>query len=144
MGNEGDGGKTATAVTATHEVVVPAFSQNNDACELWVLLLEKAWAKLHGSYQAIESGSAGEALRDLTGAPSKRFELERTMCAAEDKTPPEKAWRVLTKAKAHHYLACVSTAAARDDARSHPQAHPRSLRPCPPAPLHHQLHWADP
>lgn len=36
--------------------------------ELWVLLLEKAWAKIFGSYQRIESGNSTEALIALTGA----------------------------------------------------------------------------
>jgi hypothetical protein len=37
--------------------------------ELWVVILEKAWAKVHGSYESIESGNTFETIRDLTGAP---------------------------------------------------------------------------
>ena len=33
------------------------------------MILEKAWAKVHGGYLNIDSGSTREALRDLTGAP---------------------------------------------------------------------------
>ena len=37
--------------------------------EIWVLILEKVWAKIFGSYQRIEAGLAGEALNTLTGSP---------------------------------------------------------------------------
>jgi hypothetical protein len=33
--------------------------------------LEKAWAKIHGSFALIDSGYGDESLRDLTGAPSE-------------------------------------------------------------------------
>ena len=44
--------------------------------ELWVLILEKAWAKLHGSYERIEAGLAHNVMRDLTGAPSFELDIE--------------------------------------------------------------------
>jgi len=44
----------------------PLYSRGNGN-ELWVLLLEKAWAKLYGSYGQIEAGLTREALHDLTG-----------------------------------------------------------------------------
>tara|TARA_B110000285_G_C14814185_1_gene463402 strand:- start:210 stop:359 length:150 start_codon:yes stop_codon:yes gene_type:complete len=34
----------------------PIFANSRNG-DLWVLLLEKAWAKLHGSYMRIENGS---------------------------------------------------------------------------------------
>jgi calpain-15 len=50
-----------------------AFSRSNKDNEIWVLLLEKAWAKICGSYQRIEAGTVGEALPYLCGAPSKFY-----------------------------------------------------------------------
>lgn len=46
----------------------PAFSKS-EGDELWVMILEKAYAKMHGSYERIEGGFAENCLRDLTGAP---------------------------------------------------------------------------
>lgn len=48
---------------------VPCFSRAHGN-ELWVIILEKAWAKLHGSYERIEAGLCTDVMRDLTGAPS--------------------------------------------------------------------------
>lgn len=49
-----------------------AFSgpkQEKGTTELWVILLEKAWAKRFGCYADIEAGFTTECLTDLTGAP---------------------------------------------------------------------------
>ncbi|KAL1966929.1 hypothetical protein VTN77DRAFT_3673 [Rasamsonia byssochlamydoides] len=43
------------------------FAQCSDENETWLPLLEKAYAKAHGDYSAIEGGFVGEAIEDLTG-----------------------------------------------------------------------------
>ena len=47
----------------------PCFTRANGN-ELWVIMLEKAWAKVHGSYERTAWGFPNLAMRDLTGAPS--------------------------------------------------------------------------
>jgi len=47
----------------------PAFNSSKKN-EIWVMLLEKAWAKVHGGYINIDGGLTREALHDLTGAPA--------------------------------------------------------------------------
>jgi len=44
-----------------------------DRNELWVTIIEKAWAKVYGSFVNIEGGSAAEYLHGLTGAPTRTF-----------------------------------------------------------------------
>ena len=39
--------------------------------ELWVCLIEKVWAKIHGDYVNTEGGFMTETLHALTGAPTK-------------------------------------------------------------------------
>lgn len=56
----------------------PCFSKANGN-ELWVIILEKAWAKLHGSYERIEAGFAHEVMTDLTGAPSFDVDVEPSL-----------------------------------------------------------------
>lgn len=50
----------------------PVFAGSNNQ-ELWVMLIEKAWAKIHGSYTAIEGGDTRESLAAITGAPVEYY-----------------------------------------------------------------------
>jgi len=43
------------------------FANCRAPSETWLPLLKKAYAKVHGDYQAIEGGFAGEGIEDLTG-----------------------------------------------------------------------------
>eukprot|EP01113_Clastostelium_recurvatum_P006217 TRINITY_DN1281_c0_g1_i2.p1 TRINITY_DN1281_c0_g1~~TRINITY_DN1281_c0_g1_i2.p1 ORF type:complete len:731 (-),score=222.14 TRINITY_DN1281_c0_g1_i2:712-2676(-) len=45
----------------------PVFASCKDSNEFWVPLLEKAYAKCHGSFDSIEMGNIADGLKDLTG-----------------------------------------------------------------------------
>lgn len=47
----------------------PNYAQLGDDNSLWGAILEKAWAKVKGSYEAATDGVMSNGLRALTGAP---------------------------------------------------------------------------
>jgi len=63
------------------------------ATELWVVLLEKAWAKRFGCYLDIEAGFTNECLTDLTGAP----------CEVVDSSHPE-IWDKVFQANQQNFI----------------------------------------
>ncbi|KAF2398664.1 cysteine proteinase, partial [Trichodelitschia bisporula] len=62
------------------------FAQCSDPNETWLPLLEKAYAKAHGDYSALESGFVGEGIEDLTGGVT-------TELFSTDILDKEKFWR---------------------------------------------------
>lgn len=78
----------------------PAFnSTKND--DIWVMLLEKAWAKVYGGYLNIDGGLAREALHDLTGAPCKSF--------FTSEVTHDEHWARLIRAERKNYILTASS-----------------------------------
>ena len=78
-----------------------AYSRTNGK-EMWVIMLEKAWAKIHGSYERIEWGDTQTAVRDLTGAPGETYDLK------DKEMTPEDIWDKLVEADKNRYIICCS------------------------------------
>jgi calpain len=51
------------------------YSHCDDPSEFWVAFIEKAFAKLYGSYEALEGGMPIESMVDLTGGLAERYQL---------------------------------------------------------------------
>ncbi|XP_034391530.1 calpain-9 [Cyclopterus lumpus] len=72
--------------TVRDKLILLHSASNN---EFWSALLEKAYAKLHGSYESLKGGSTMEAMEDFTGGVGENYET---------KNAPDNLFAIMNKA----------------------------------------------
>lgn len=92
------------------------FGMCKDCNELWVPLLEKAYAKLHGCYKALIGGYSHYALADMTGFSPRLIGLKEGYMGFSDRFDPEEVWKILIKYMKHweSLVGCSIQAKASD------------------------------
>ncbi|KAK0634587.1 hypothetical protein B0T17DRAFT_502226 [Bombardia bombarda] len=75
------------------------FSKCDDKDETWLPLLEKAFAKVHGDFDAISGGFAGEGVEDLTGGVSTTVFPNRLL-------RKDRFWKELVNADGDFVFSC--------------------------------------
>jgi len=83
------------------------YASSRDRNEWWVPLVEKAYAKLHGSYEALTSGASSEAMVDFTGGFCEVLDLTKPEVVAM--TESRELWRKLKVATERKELMSCSS-----------------------------------
>jgi len=95
----------------------PLFARQREGGGCWVALIEKAYAKLLGSYAALERGHMSEALVDLTGGAVVDLNLGGLMRRAEHSEEAEvRLWeRIRRDASCGALLGCVDAVPVEEE-----------------------------
>lgn len=95
--------------TASHSYRTAFCAVSNG---VWAALVEKAYAKAHGSYARLSGGFIHEAFADLTGAPTETIQLGAAAMFGGETT--ESLWQTLQTSHREGFIMGLATATGGD------------------------------
>ena len=85
----------------------PVFCRHPDQRTYWGMIIEKAYAKFAGTYEAMQGGTVTQGLEDLTGGIGYKFDLEKKQ--KEWVHPETTLWdEMMEKMKTEHVIGCAN------------------------------------
>jgi len=87
----------------------PVFARHHDEGKYWAMIVEKAYAKFCGTYQAMQGGTVTQGLEDLTGGIGYKFDLqkrEKEWIPPKGSTPDRLWVEMMEKLRTEHVIGC--------------------------------------
>ncbi|XP_004569702.1 calpain-5 [Maylandia zebra] len=91
------------------------YCHSNDSNEFWSALVEKAYAKMYGCYEALDGGNTADALVDFTGGVSEPMDLIENGYKQDEEKQHELFERVLKVHNRGGLISCSIRATTQAD-----------------------------
>uniref|UniRef100_A0A3B3X1H5 Uncharacterized protein n=1 Tax=Poecilia mexicana TaxID=48701 RepID=A0A3B3X1H5_9TELE len=91
------------------------YCHSNDSNEFWSALVEKAYAKVYGCYEALDGGNTADALVDFTGGVSEPVDLLEGQMATDEASRNQLFERVLKVHNRDGLISCSIRATTVED-----------------------------
>uniref|UniRef100_A0A3Q2E857 Calpain 5b n=1 Tax=Cyprinodon variegatus TaxID=28743 RepID=A0A3Q2E857_CYPVA len=91
------------------------YCHSNDSNEFWSALVEKAYAKVYGCYEALDGGNTADALVDFTGGVSEPVDLLEGQMATDEVARNQLFERVLKVHNRDGLISCSIRATTVED-----------------------------
>lgn len=91
------------------------YCHSNDSNEFWSALVEKAYAKMYGCYEALDGGNTADALVDFTGGVSEPMDLIENGYKRDEEKQHELFERVLKVHNRGGLISCSIRATTQAD-----------------------------
>uniref|UniRef100_A0AAV2JC16 Calpain catalytic domain-containing protein n=1 Tax=Knipowitschia caucasica TaxID=637954 RepID=A0AAV2JC16_KNICA len=96
------------------------YCHSNDPNEFWSALVEKAYAKVYGCYEALDGGNTADALVDFTGGVSEPVDLLEGHMASDEAARNQMFERVLKVHNRDGLISCSIRVLTPSPSPSHP------------------------